>query len=409
MDGIEVAGPIFIRGADLTRASARNARVGKVLDLDGSKIAENLDVDGINVASYLFMRDAELANVMLLNAHVGAALELDRSKVTGGLNMDAIQITSDLFMQDANFVQVTLKSARVGGEVSLSGSKFLGNVRLEALRVEQPLSMERSEFFGQVSLDFARLLNVDLAGGTFHEKVDLTGSQIVGELRLGSAKRASAKWSSGSTLILRNARVDAIQDLRDAWPSKLDLSGFTYRSLEGIDVAAADAAADADAMANRSTEWFKAWLGKQEQYGPDPYAQLASVLRGHGRQDAADEILFSSKEGERAGSALPRYVSLTASKWLIGYGYYLGWALFWVAGLLLAGIATLWLSGEGARNGMPYGIAYSFDILLPIIRLREEHYKIELAGWPRYYFYGHKIAGYVLASFLIAGIAGLTK
>jgi len=58
---------------------------------------------------------------------------------------------------------------------------------------------------------------------------------------------------------------------------------------------------------------------------------------------------------------------------------------------------------------MPFGIAYSFDMLLPIIQLREKHKKIDLQGWPRYYFYTHKIMGYVLASFLIAGLAGLTK
>jgi hypothetical protein len=59
---------------------------------------------------------------------------------------------------------------------------------------------------------------------------------------------------------------------------------------------------------------------------------------------------------------------------------------------------------------MPFGLAYSFDILLPIIRLRECHYKIDLqTSWVRYYFYWHKIMGYVLASFFIAGLSGLAK
>ena len=49
-------------------------------------------------------------------------------------------------------------------------------------------------------------------------------------------------------------------------------------------------------------------------------------------------------------------------------------------------------------------------MLLPIIQLRKKNYEIELHGrWRRYYFYVHKIMGYVLASFLIAGLAGLTK
>ena len=77
--------------------------------------------------------------------------------------------------------------------------------------------------------------------------------------------------------------------------------------------------------------------------------------------------------------------------------------------LVLLGAFVLWISGQGRKNGIPIGLSYSFDMLLPIIKLRDAHYEIDLMGWPRYYFYLHKIAGYVLASFLIAGISGLTK
>ena len=52
---------------------------------------------------------------------------------------------------------------------------------------------------------------------------------------------------------------------------------------------------------------------------------------------------------------------------------------------------------------------YSLDLLLPVVRLREQHYDIDLQGRVRYYFYVHQIMGYVLASFLIAGLSGLTK
>jgi hypothetical protein len=72
-------------------------------------------------------------------------------------------------------------------------------------------------------------------------------------------------------------------------------------------------------------------------------------------------------------------------------------------------VAVLRLSGEGKRNCMPFGVAYSVDMLLPIIHLRDAHYKIDLNGWARYYFYIHKTMGYVLASFLIAGLSGLTR
>jgi hypothetical protein len=48
-------------------------------------------------------------------------------------------------------------------------------------------------------------------------------------------------------------------------------------------------------------------------------------------------------------------------------------------------------------------------MLLPIIQLRKMHYDIDLSGWARYYFYFHKIMGYVLGSFLIVGVSGLVK
>ena len=62
-----------------------------------------------------------------------------------------------------------------------------------------------------------------------------------------------------------------------------------------------------------------------------------------------------------------------------------------------------------AENQARVGFWYSLDLLLPIIQLRPKHYEIDLQGSVRYYFYFHQIMGYVLASFLIAGLSGLTK
>ncbi len=200
---------------------------------------------------------------------------------------------------------------------------------------------------------------------------------------------------------------------------QLDLTGFTYRNLGstyGI----------GDPMIGRPAKWFKDWLGRQASYVQAPYQQLASVLREQGRRDVTDEVLYAGKQRERAQSPFLSYIWLTALDWFIGYGYHLFWSGYWVLGLVALGTLLLWFSGEGWRIsrhykgpwwgwpphgllGLIYGLSYSFDLLLPIIRLREKHYQIDLKGWVRYYFYGHKIMGYVLASFLIGGIAGLTK
>ena len=72
------------------------------------------------------------------------------------------------------------------------------------------------------------------------------------------------------------------------------------------------------------------------------------------------------------------------------------------------GVVVLRCSGQEPKGWM-HQIVYSIDMLLPIIELHKPYHEKPLDGWPQWYFYVHKIAGYLLASFLVAGLAGLTK
>jgi hypothetical protein len=360
----------------------------------------NLQLDG----GLDMSNKAEFSEVILINARVGAFLSLKSSKVTGRLNVARLQLNGFLDMSEkADFADVDLVGAHVGGFLSLKDSKIAGSLNCEFLEVGGPVFLGYgADFAGPINLVFSKVGELVLAAGTFHSDVDITGAQIGSDLVLGSSIVDPAGWPGDPVLILHNAKADAIQDLPNAWPPRLDLNGFTYRSLGGV------YAGKADRMADRPVEWFESWLAK-EPYSPQPYEQLAAVLRAQGRPDAADDILYSGKQQERTQAGFSRRVWLIALDWFIGYGYRIDRALIWVAGFLFGGVAVLRLSGEGQRNGMPYGIAYSFDTLLPIISLREKHREIDLSGWARYYFYVHKIMGYVLASFLIAGLSGLVK
>ena len=72
------------------------------------------------------------------------------------------------------------------------------------------------------------------------------------------------------------------------------------------------------------------------------------------------------------------------------------------------GAIVLLITKEGKRHAMPFGLAYSLDLLLPVIKLRALHYAIDLRGPARYYFYFHQLVGYVLAAALIAEVGGFT-
>jgi uncharacterized protein YjbI with pentapeptide repeats len=412
MNALHVGQSVFMReGANYRDVDLRSARIGGQLDLSGSKFSGTVDMDSLHVDGNLYMRDeAEFRRVILRSARLGGQLVLRDSKITGLLNMNALHVEQSLLMSDeAELGDVNLSGARIGGQLDLSGSKVTGALDMDSLQVASDVFLGRgAEFEGPIYLDFSKAGgNVELAGGLFRDTVDLTGAQIRGELRLGSSQHKPARWWRDVTLILRNANAGALEDLSESWPDKIDLNGFTYRSLGGIGVG------EKEPMLGRPVEWFESWLARQEPYTPTPYRQLSAVLRDEGNPDAADEILYASKERERAQSRFLSYIELTASKWFIGYGYHLFTSVYWALGFLVAGNLALWLSGEGRRisrhYNILYGITYSFDLLLPIIRLREKHYQIDLRGWVRYYFYMHRVMGYVLASFLIAGISGLTK
>ena len=105
-----------------------------------------------------------------------------------------------------------------------------------------------------------------------------------------------------------------------------------------------------------------------------------------------------------------------------------GW-LRWVLGFAAAGMFFLRLTDQpigcdavgkpdgcfpfnlpaGAISKWPETFVYSLGQLLPIVTLDPTHDKVELTGWTRYYFTLHRLIGYVLASFVAAGTAGLTQ
>ena len=219
-------------------------------------------------------------------------------------------------------------------------------------------------------------------------------------------------WADGATLVLRNTQVGALQDEPEAWPKHLDLDGFTYERLGGY---GADPEA---AIGQRGSKWFVDWLARDQPYTPQPYQQAAKVLREMGHPEIADDVLYAGRERERNEAwqrgDYPRWFGLSLLSWTIGYGIGLRYfrALYWVVGLVLIATIVLRVTGQDTprRWGEErIGIWYSFDTLLPIIQLRKAHYDIDLEGFARYWFYFHKLMGYVLASFLIAGLAGLTK
>jgi len=379
----------------------RAAKIGGGLDIRGSKFNGQLIMESLQVGSNLLMPHGEFAEVVLPGAKIGGVLVMDGSKFNGQLIMDSLQVGSSLFMRQGEFAEVVLPGAKIGGRLDMDGSKFNGQLIMESPQVGSSLFMRIATVKTEapVRLTFAKIgANLSFYGSTL-SYLDLTGTQVRGEFRL-----ADTVWEKNAKLILRNMEVGALQDSPEAWPDDLELEGFTYDRLGGFMVDSTNE------MVVRDVSRFKEWLEKQKSHSPQPYKQLANVLQKTGHKEKADDILYYGKERERSKATGLNWLWLTLLWIFIGYGYRIWYALVWVIAFVTIGACIFRRTEEANRNKMPYGFAYSFDMLLPIIKLRECHYDIDLSGWrSRYYFYFHKIMGYVLASFLIAGLSGLTK
>jgi hypothetical protein len=469
LSGSTVAGQVNLNTANVVRILLmRNkghfngidlgiAHVGS-LEFNDSTVTGLLNMNGIRVDQDLLMRDKAQFNAVDLTAgHIGGRLELNGSTVAGSLAMEAIQVDLDMLMQDkAAFKAINLVAARIGGalyinestidgelnlnrasigsQLNLIGSTVTGLLYINSTRVGQNLHMEGNAHFAEINLVGAHIagqLDLDtstvsgplqgnyidvgqaaffgrgatfeaqitlvsgkfgqdlyLSGGTFHKNVNLAGAQIEGVLVL-----ESTHWLNGATLSLNNGSAGGI-DLSDNWPDNIYLNGFTYRTLSNL--------------AKYDGQQAAIWFGKQT-YAPQPYEQLATVLQANGLIDEATDIRYAGKVREYDASTGLRRGGLFLLKYSIGFGYRLEYAFAWALGFVLLGWAVLFATGQRNKHGTTLGLAYSFDMLLPLVQLDKKHDDVELDPWPQRYFFAHKIVGVLLTSFIVAGISGLTK
>lgn len=387
-------------GADFAQVRLLGAVISGNVVMIKSRFRGKMNLERVQVGGHLLMHgEAEFTEVNLLNAHIGGQLAMIGSKFTGTLDMDSLHVDESLFMRDgAEFAEVRLVGAQIGGELDMKQSKFTGKLDMKLVKVQDDIDLQHAKVMSSspTVLAFAEVGgNLDLSGSTL-DSLDLTGSRIGGELRLASKRYGTTNWQTDSKLTLRNTEVGTLEDAPDAWPTDLELEHFTYAGLGRH-------------MATRDIFWLKEWLGRQKRYSPQPYEQLASVLRKAGHTEKANAILYAGRERERSEASGLKWLGLTLLNVFIGYGYRIYYTTFWIIGFVVVGALVFRSTAEAQRHNMPYGIAYSLDLLLPVIRLRERHYDIDLTGWPRYYFYFHRLMGYVLASLLIAGLSGLAK
>lgn len=459
-DGLRVEHGIFLDDGVMTKGEVRllGAAVGGQLACagalfenplhigpDGKAVAGTgwaLALDGVSVKGGVFLNAGFTAKgeVRLLHAIVGGQLICEGASLenppricpdgkilpgTGrALNMDGIEVKGNVFLSGG----FTAK-----GEVRLRGATLGGQFACEGASLENPsgdaLSMDGADIKGDVLLTGGfkasggvRLVGASLGGQLACEgasfknpgnrALTLQNAAVTGPLMIRKDFRTEGKVD------LANARLGTLADDEGMWPAKgqLDLDGLTYSSIHG------------PCEAKKRLEW----LARQPKFHPQPYEQLARVLRQLGREHDAREILFAKhqrmrKEGglSASGRFSNHFVELT-----VGYGYKWWRSFLWMLGLFLIGSIVAWV---GWRSGVVvtasrsrhrvaspafHATLYSLDqFSLPPLHFGQQgdwqpvaRSRYDPRFWAfQIYFIFHALAGWTLTGLLIAALTGIIK
>jgi len=430
-EGLRVAGSVFLRDGLKAEGEVRliGAMVGGDLDCEKGQFINKdgyaLNGDGLEVAGGIFLRNDVEANgeISLSGATVSGNLECDRSKFSSkdgdALNGEGLRVAGSVFLRDGFKAEgeVRLLRATIGGSLECDKSKFT-NKDAKAVNCDG-LNVEGDIFFRD--------------GFKAEGAVVLVGAAIQGYFCLTEGDSPEEM-----TLDLRSARIGTLRDDQESWagPGRLSLHGLEYDEIS--DESPRDSKTRID------------WLRLQDGFSPQPYEQLAKVLRESGDNAGARDVLVA-KNKDKADRT-----ELTRAEWfwyhlfgpLIGYGHkpwlalplalmivLSGWVFFtegYSYGLVtpLSESAYTMDNAGTRRVSEEYPVfnsfVYSIDVFVPVVDLHQVKYWLPNAnrgselvptgsaalctgGLLLLWLWIETALGWILTTLFLVGITGLVR
>lgn len=433
---------------DFTSSSFCGAFEAQSMRVDGSLYfgrSGSLDKKSTSSCSPLNEnRHAFIQSINLTKSNITGELSIYDTYVADAAIFHSAIVGRVLLIGNSSLNALDLSNAEVG-QLELVGSEFRSTDALwaDGISVAHAVFLNRSHFRGKVGMSAARIKSdLSIRGATFDSGLDLSLSKIDGDFLLGSGGRTGfTSWNSSTDLSLEHAEVGFIRAPLNAWPANFKANGFRFAGFGQPDINSGDGTQDY--LCEQSLDAFPAgswssslaalvggnakpkacyiadWITKID-YSPSVIDWLRQKQKGAGNEPLANKIGILSKNHERNSAwAEGRYLdwlALALSGLFIGYGYNPWLSGLWACVFLVVG-ALVFRTSSAARQRTndpphkPYNpVLYSFDLLLPFVELRKGHYDLYIQENPqRWYFYFHRIMGYVLGLFLIGALSGLTK
>ena len=319
---------LYLTGTRLPKLNAQRLQCNGPLHLsDGFQATGLVDLTGAKITGQL--------------ACVGGKFLAERM----ALNCNAITVGADVFLREGFEAtgEVNLVRARIGGGLDGTGGKFLAEgiaLNCSAITVGASLFL-REGFEAQGRIDLNRAVitgNLHISGATLTTGLDAQGMRV----------RAGFIWKDiegdGIEVDFIDAHVGTLHDLPGSWQSvtELYLSSFRYDRIES------------DMDVQERLDWLAKHDATVSRFTPQPYVQLANVLRRQGFAGDAARVLVRREDKQRAeewdraitamdgtlwreltgyAHVFRPFLSLPF-KWMFGYGHRPEWVLPWIAFIL---------------------------------------------------------------------------
>ena len=289
-DGFEAEGKVNFASAQI--AGSLNCRRGKITNEKG----DTLNCNGVIIEGNVFLIDGfnSKGKVNFILAQIGSNLECTNGKFINekedALNCNKVKIGGSVYLNN-NFEakgKVNFGSAEISGSFFCMKGKIINDK-------EDALICYRAKIYGDIFFN--------------------NGFEIKGNLSLSSTEIKKSlvfsKLNITGNCILTSAKIDTIKESDNFWKKsefkEFHLDGLEYNHLSGK---------------NLDSSTLEKWLDKMPEFKPQPYKQLAKVLRNMGHNNEADDIMIeynnitTSKSENWFIKKLKQIYGITA-----GYGY----------------------------------------------------------------------------------------
>lgn len=406
--GAEIGGSLILRQASVEEIEINGSQIHGTLDLASAQVRDDVIIDTSAIGGGISMNDnGTYGAVRISSTTAGGQLSLQDSVVEGQLELQEVRTPGSVLLVRGRIGKIRIVGSNIDGTLAFDNGTVFGYALIGSNSLGRSLLARQATFEGPLDITVNRIMgNIDLRGSRLTQ-LDLSETQADKALQLASDTH-KVEWAEDAAprIILHQLQVGSLQDARAVWPERLEreLDGFAYQRFGGLQ------SESSESGYHRSAEWLIRWLEADQTYSPQPYERLSQVLDEAGQHLKADKIRVANRDRERSQYPIAsiQWIWLGFLKLAVGYGY--GGGPF----RLLLGLLVLAVSGTFAaawwtmrREGLKevrWGTCfwYSLDTAVPVLRLQEAPYEEPWTGFVKYYFYVHRILGYVIALTLIA-------